>query len=914
MSESLLRLEELFAEARERPPAERRRFVAEACGDDAELRRELEELLVADKQAVGWFEELAGGIAAAADVELESAARPRVRIGPYRTLEVIGRGGMGVVYRAERVDGQFEQQVALKLLHLDMETPELQVRFMAERQLLARLSHPHIAHLLDGGVTDEGRPYIVMEHVEGVPIDRYCRERELTVRETLRLFLQVVEAVSYLHRNLVVHRDLKPGNIFVDGEGQVKLLDFGIAKLLADDSALPGRTLTGEQLLTPEYAAPEQRAGASVTTATDVYALGCVLFELLTGRRPFREAAGDLEEVLHRVPTAPSSVLRGHSANGDGGGEGLRRLSWRRLKGDLDTICLEALRPEPELRYPSAEQMGQDIRRHLERLPVRARKATLGYRLGKFARRHQQGVAVALLLVALAAIGFARERGLRGAAEQARLAADREAAKAVAVSDFLGGLLSSADPAVARGEELTVAEVLDQASARLDESADFAGQPAVEASVRRIVGDTYQALSRFEESKAHLDRAVALSGGLGSTTDEALAAIASLGRLHMRRGEFPRAEALARHVLEARSATLGDHDPATLTALTELANALWAQGLYDQVEPLDRRTLEARRRLLGEDHPDTLRSMNGLAATLFSTARYLEAAELFERTRDAQRRVLGEDHPDTLTAANNLAACYMELCYYRRAEQVLLQVLEGRLRVLGEEDPMTWTTQHNLGTVIAAQARYEEAEEHLRQAAGKREGLAGDRSDYHFTRSYLADALRDSGRHAEAESIYLETLAEQRRRFGAGDAQTLKTLSGLALLRLRQDRLVEAERLAQEVVQRMPEAVNDQHPDLLGGRVLLARVRNVQGRHAEALELSEDVLAGAGPAYDAGHPLRLEAEFERALALRGLGRVEEAAELASGTYQRRVSRLGGRHPRTLEAHRLVNELGASASG
>jgi serine/threonine-protein kinase len=356
------RLEELFAAAMDLPSAERTLFLEEECDGEPELLNELRELLAAHDGSEGFFEGLSRDIAKAAEMELDEAAQPQVQIGAYRTSQVVGQGGMGAVYKAERADGAFDQKVALKLLHLDMQTPQLRERFLAERQLLAKLNHPNIARLVDGGVTEEGRPYFAMEFVDGVPITEFCASENLSVEATLRLFLDVVEAVSYLHRNLIVHRDLKPSNIFVDREGRVKLLDFGVAKLLADEEATP-RTVTGEQLMTPQYAAPEQILTGRVTTATDVYALGVLLYELLTGRRPHERTLADFASAGQETATSPSALLR---AKGSGDEQSSVPSSrWRRLTGDLDTICLKALRPEPERRYASADQMGLDIERHL---------------------------------------------------------------------------------------------------------------------------------------------------------------------------------------------------------------------------------------------------------------------------------------------------------------------------------------------------------------------------------------------------------------------------------------------------------------------------------------------------------------------------------------------------------------------
>jgi tetratricopeptide (TPR) repeat protein len=907
----LHRVEELLAELLDRSPEEQGVFLDEACRDDPALRREVLELLGLHDQAASFFEDLSRDIVTAAPLEIENADRPQIQIGPYRTLEAIGRGGMGVVYRAERVDGAFDQKVALKLLHRDMETPELRARFLAERQLLARLSHPSIARLQDGGVTEEGRPYFVMELVDGQPITRYCERHELSVEKALRLFLHVIHAVSYLHRNLVVHRDLKPSNIFVDQSGQPKLLDFGIAKLLADAPDGGGPTRTGELLMTPEYAAPEQLEAAPVTTATDVYALGVVLYELLVGRRPYDGTAGAIPRDLPPTPSsALRSLLRDEPPAGPPAASPSFRaaLARRRISADLDNICLMALRPEPDARYPSAEQLGQDIERFLEGEPVRARKGTLAYRLGKFARRHRRGVVAAAGGLALLVAGFVHERGLRDQAEQARIDAQRQATKAEAVSGFLGNLLSSASPAKAQGSEVTVADVLEQATARLADRTELAGQPLVEAAVRRTIGNTYMSLGRHTDAREHLERAVELLGGLESRDPEALAAAADLAVVYQNLTLHDRAEAIVRRVLEVRIETLGEAHPLSLDAMNRLGNILFAAGRYDELEPIDRRTLQIRRRVLGPDHPDTLRSLNGLGATLFTAGRYAEAAELFEEALAGQRRQLGDSHPDTLALESNLAATYLEIGRYREAESLLREALSGRIRVMGPDHADTALSRHNLGATLLQEGRYEEAAEQLQLAMATRERLPGDQKWFLFSRSHLADVRREQGRLEEAEALYVSTLKTQRERFGIEDEDTLKTMAGLAELRLRQGRLDAGEKLIVETLAVQTRVRGETHADTILSLTTLARIHNRQGRFASALEASEKAIETGGPALGEEHPLVLAATLERARALVGQRQPEAAREDATRVYHARLGLLGAEHPDTIEARRLLASL------
>lgn len=914
------RMEELLEDTLARPAGERDSFMDRVCGADTELRRELGELVSLHDPAAAYFDGLVGALLGAAPLELESAARPTVQVGPYRALEAVGHGGMGVVYRAERVDGAFDREVALKLLHRDMDTPNLRARFVAERQLLARLTHPNIAQLLDGGVTEEGRPYFVMELVEGQPITHYCASHNLAIEQVLRLFLAVIQAVSYLHRNLVVHRDLKPSNILVDRQGNVKLLDFGIAKLLVGEPGGAEPTLTGERLLTPEYAAPEQLAGAPVTTATDVYALGAVLYELLTRQRPHEGVRAGPHAASHDVPPTPSSALRaGRKARPQPGVKGpvqqrpgAADLPWRRIDRDLDTICLAALRPEPEVRYSSAEQLGQDIERYLEGLPIRARASTLGYRLRKLTRRHWRGVSAAAALLVLAIAGFVHERQLRNQAEQARAAAQTEAAKAGAVSSFLAELLSSADPVKAQGREVSVADVLAQASARIGGDATLRAQPAVEAAVRITIGNTYLSLGKHEEAREHLERAVELRGGLEANDPEALAAIASLGDAYTRLGLHDRAEPVLRRVLEARVQTLGEDHPATLAAMNQLGDLLWAAGKRDELERLDRTTLEIRRRVLGEDHPDTIKSLNAVAGTLFARGAYAEAAALYEQALSIARRVLGETHPHTLSLGSNLAAAYLELGRYPQAEALLRTVVAGKTRVFGEQHPETAVSVHNLGVTLAQQGRYAEAAEQLLRAIEVRGRLPGASRDHSFSRSYLADVYRDWNRLAQAEALYVDTLREQRSRFGRDDPEALKTASGLAELRVRQGKLAAAEALLDETLEPQARARGDGHPDTLQSLTALARIRNLQSRPVEARAFADRAIDAGSRALGEDHLAVLGAVLERAVALAAEGQPDAARALAMRVLDTRARLLGETHPATVEARAHLARMRRSA--
>ncbi|MDP9100058.1 MAG: serine/threonine protein kinase, partial [Verrucomicrobiota bacterium] len=393
------RVKELFEAAVDLAPRERATLLDNECGDDDELRSEIESLLASDNEANDFIEQPA--LEMPRDLFPEPAPEPLAgrHFGTYKIIREIGRGGLGAVYLAARADDEYRKEVAIKLVRRGLDTDDILRRFRNERQILAQLDHPNIARLIDGGTTDDGLPYFVMEYVKGDPIGIYCDSHALSTADRLNLFRKACAAVTYAHQNLVIHRDLKPSNILVTPDGEPKLLDFGIAKLLGSEEDALAQTMAGQQIMTPEYASPEQVKGEKITTATDVYSLGVLLYELLTGQRPYRLKTRTAEEIAraiaHQEPERPSTV-RGASLKPGS----LRNLKSRAtsLRGDLDNIVLKAMRKEPARRYASVAQFSDDIRRHLEGLPVIARKDTLRYRSGKFIRRHKVGVAAAVLV------------------------------------------------------------------------------------------------------------------------------------------------------------------------------------------------------------------------------------------------------------------------------------------------------------------------------------------------------------------------------------------------------------------------------------------------------------------------------------------------------------------------------------
>jgi eukaryotic-like serine/threonine-protein kinase len=489
------------------------------------------------------------------------------QVGPYRVVRELGHGGMGAIFLAERADPQLRQRVALKLVR-GVTTEPLVRRFLEERQILASLDHPNIARLLDGGITADGLPWFAMEYIEGTAIDRYCDEHGLGIGARLALFLRVCDAVQYAHRNLVVHRDLKPSNILVTDAGWVKLLDFGIAKLLASggDAAAARLTQSGPPPMTPLYASPEQIRGETVSTATDVYALGVLLYNLLTGQPAYQIAnhsPHEIARVILQEEAKPPSAVAARASRG-------------RLRGDLDTIVLTALRKEPERRYATAEQLAADVRRHVEGQPVRARPDTWGYRTGKFVRRHRAGVAAALVFAGLL-VGY----GVTVTMQANRVA--REAAKTERVKEFLVSLFTHAMPAVTKGSDPTASELVERGARRV--AVELADQPEIQAEMMMLLGRVYLTMGRYDAAIAQLEPALAIRRRLqpGLSRDAAATAQLLAEALHYQ-GRFADADTLLREVIEAQQRLFGAESAQVGATLNDLGDLLHTRGEYAAAE------------------------------------------------------------------------------------------------------------------------------------------------------------------------------------------------------------------------------------------------------------------------------------------------------------------------------------------
>ncbi len=641
------RVEDICGRAIELPEDERAAFVRETCGDDTDLASEVWSLLDSHVADPGFLEEPLARLG-----DEEPSATEEARIGPYRLVRALGRGGMGEVYLAEREGDDFRQTVAVKLIRRGLDSPEVLERFRQERRILARLRHPNIAGLLDGGTTNDGVPYVVMEYVDGRRLDRYCDEAGLDVTARLELVLSICAAVQHAHRSLVVHRDLKPGNVLVDAEGRPKLLDFGIGKLLDpwdDTEAL--LTRTGVRLLTPEYASPEQLRGQPVSTSSDVFSLGVITYELLTGIHPWVDAGSDpfaLDEAIKSgPPRRPSEAVS--TAFGPDQDTATRRR--RALTGDLDTILLKALRPEPDRRYVSVEALADDLRRYLDERPVRARPDTFGYRTGKFMRRNRgavvaAGAALLTLMASTVVVGLQNRRIVE---ESERVTAERD--KALTTQGLLLEMFGAVGPEQLEGGEVTARALLDAQAERLSVHDD---DPELQAQIQYVLADGYQRLGLIDDATSLAEAALDTRRELfGDEHPDVAQSLNLLGWIRREEGNADEAESLLRASIQAWR----NRGPSGRSALSKALNDLGVL-LNDRRDPEAITVLEEalaiRREAFGPLHRSVGITANNLAAGLWRAERRDEAARLQESAVEALESSLGPDHQRVWTARNNL--------------------------------------------------------------------------------------------------------------------------------------------------------------------------------------------------------------------------------------------------------------------
>jgi serine/threonine-protein kinase len=826
-SERWARVKELFEAAADLAPNERAALLNKECNGDDALRREVESLLDADNQTDGFIEQPAFEIPRDLFPDAQEEALAGRQFGAYQIIREIGRGGLGAVYLAARADDEYRKEVAIKLVRRGLDTEDILRRFRNERQILAQLDHPNIARLIDGGTTDEGLPYFVMEYVNGQPITAYCDAKALPTAERLTLFRKVCAAVTYAHQNLVIHRDLKPSNILVTLEGEPKLLDFGIAKLLSTGDELFTQTIPALRVMTPEYASPEQVKGNKIMTTSDVYSLGVLLYELLTGQRPYRLKTRTAEEIARAItdqePERPSTAVTRASNSPQSGPSrtGVFRNP-KSLRGDLDNIVLMAMRKEPARRYASVGQFSEDIRRHLAGLPVVARKDTVSYRTGKFVTRHRIGVAAAALIL-LSLIG-----GIIATLIQVRTAR-RERAKAEAISVFLGRTLNASNPDRNLNGQATVKDLLDDASKRLA-TEELSDQPEVKAELQRIIGESYFSLGQYDLAEQNLTAALQTqtriagedgiatlktgvsmatlwSGAKGDyvkankfylanlsrlraeqkkgtiQTDYLVAALNGFALLRRAQGDSREAEILLREELTLQPLVSPEQKNSLGVAQAILALTLADQGKFEEAIKIVREKIETIRGKKQEASPELAANLTGLGSFLLENG---QAAESLENLREAEAIYRKRYSDANLQLGDNLrlqAQAFFDGGKHSEAEARINETLKIYRAATNPQFINYATALMVEGFIYSQTGRIAEAEKLLREAVRIR---SENMPETHFLRATangaLGEFLTAQTRFPEAEPFLLASHESLKKSQAANSPRMKRALQRLANL------------------------------------------------------------------------------------------------------------------------------------
>jgi serine/threonine-protein kinase len=793
------------------------------------------------------------------------------RIGPYRVVRVIGSGGMGVVYLAERADEQYRQQVAIKVVRQRLVYPEIAERLVGERQILANLDHPNIARLFDGGTTADGTPYLVMEYIDGLPIDDYCDGCRLDINERLALFRTICSAVHYAHQNLVVHRDIKPTNILVTEDGVPKLLDFGIAKLLgAGGAAMDGLTRDGAVMMTPENATPEQVLNGTVTTATDTYALGVLLYRLLTGHAPYQIGGTPREMALaicEQIPERPSIVVAREAAASDppaGSGDNAtpelisryRSTSTeklkRRLKGDLDNIVLVALRKEPARRYRSVNEFSEDIRLHLASMPVLAQPDSWRYRSEKFLRRHTVGVGMSTILVMLLA-AF----GLTMTVQNKRITEERDTAEEV--SKFLEEIFRAPDPGNARGLDITAKEILSMGAKNIRQQLD--DRPAIQATLMETMGRVYFNLGEYKPSIEMLEESLKLRRqSLGDDHPDVAASKNALAASLIKTADYERARSLLDEALELNRREHGKSSTAVASTMFNLAELLHDTGKLDEAQTFASASIDIYAVQRDRYAAELAEAKNALARILRGKNELDEAERLQREAIALIERHLGEDHPFIAYYLQNLAVVLQAQGELDAAEAMFYESIAVTRKVLGEEHDLVGSSLVMLGTL-----------------------------------------LHNKGQYAEAEKAFRDALAVHKKAWGAEHPYVAYDMTRIAMLLQDKGRLNEAESMLREALQLFEESVGPDHQYVGSALTELGAVLAEKGLPQDAEPMLLRAVEIRTQDYPATHPLVAATNTVYGHALARLGRYDDAEPLLIDNLPYLTPATGGADRRTRRA-------------
>ena len=809
--ERFQQIKSIFDEALSFNQPERESFLNLKCGNDSELKNEVLSLLKSIEKSEDFLESQLESVYESGK-KLEDVLIGR-QIGNYLVDGKAGVGGMGIVYTGKRNDKEFEQKVAIKILKYGFNSDYHLKRFQIERQTLAKLQHPNIARLLDGGKTTDGLPYLIMEFIDGIPITEYCDQKRLSIEQRLRLFTDVCTAVQYAHQNLVIHRDIKPGNILVTETGVPKLLDFGIAKLLDEDFAgiADGLTKTGIWHLTPEFASPEQIKGENVTTASDIYSLGVLLYLVLSGHKPYH--------VSSVSPIAISSVITGENIlkpsdiikktreikSVEGEVEtltpadiGKRRNQkpeklFNHLKGDLDNIVMKAMHKDPSRRYVSVEQFSEDIRRHLVGLPVIARKDTASYLLSKFVQRHKTGFIISILFVLFLIASIISIAWQADIASSERNKAKIEARKLERVNMFLQGMLSSVNPREI-GRDVKVYDVLEKASKDIE--TELRDQPETEIEIRRSIGNTYTSLGEYDRAEIHLFKALQLSERVyGKESQEVATSLHDialyyhwLGNFHISDSLYHKADGIYRRVLNEPTQSMANN-------LNDYALVLSDLGSYEEAKKFFEEALDMSEKINGSKSTDVASIMNNLAINLHYLKDLKNAEKYYLKSQEIYIELLGEDRPEVASTYNNLAFVAMDKNNLAQAEEYFTKSYNLKLKLMGEDHPDVGLALNNLGAVQLKMKNFNSAEDYFVKAISQFKKTLPQNHVWAGISYYLiGKTLLEKQRYKSAELNFRKALSIRKKAFPKGHNLIYITEGELGLSLLKQNKLNEAEK------------------------------------------------------------------------------------------------------------------------
>ncbi len=901
------RIEQLWDEVLELPQRERSDFIARIEASEPEVAGHIRELMEALDESEGFLEqpiqESSTALFRKMNQEMHDSGEANGsrlidrQLGSYRILSKIADGGMSSVYLAERADGVFDQKVAIKLMRLGIETPEAEARFYNERQILASLNHPNIAQILDGGVYEDGTPYLVMEYIDGLPLDEYCRKHDLNIDERIRLFLTACDAVRYAHQNLVIHRDLKPNNIFVSKDGHVKLLDFGIAKILEDQQSAD-ITRTSQNFLSVDFSAPEQVNNQKITTSTDLYSLGVTLYLLLTDSKPYKLTGASLSEIeqviTSQTVTRPSKKVLQEAGSDDD--VSIVKSHYKKLKGDLDNIILKALEKESRHRYRTVDELTADLNNYLNNKPVSARRATRVYYLKKFIERNILLVASTLLIVTLLILStfISIRQANIAAAERDR--AQQEATKSEEVAGFLQDLFETGDP-FGDGEDITLAEVIDRGAERITE--ELSDQPEVQAELMRVIGNVYHSLGNYTAASGLLEQSVEIHETLYESDDPGVAiALNDLGSFLRDKGELERAEALQRRVLSIRRDNLDDESIALAETLNNLAAVLYDSDQYRQSLPYYEEALEIFRANYDEDHPHLAAVTNNLANVYYEFNDFDRAQELYRETLEMDRHLYGDEHPYVATSLNNLGRALTDIGKTEEADSVLTLAKKLRINSLGESHPYVAQSYFNLailknveGNYATADSFYTKALQIRRKELGETHprvatainGLAlmhQERGDLNLAISYFEEAIGILENHSGSQKVTLANLK-------VNYANTLR----------RTGDLTASEQLLDEAITSLRNAYENEHADIANALKSLGRTRLAQTAPEEALALFKEADAIIEKNFgDLAHKKKAKSRLALGESLMALHRFDESDTLFHESIKIKEEALTEGHP------------------